>query len=101
MFKSVMMFELEQTMKKEKVNILDVREIDEFNEGHIPGAIHAPMSDFINQLDKINKNESYYVVCYSGSRSQVVAGYLGNNGYKAINVLGGMSSYKGQVIYEV
>ncbi len=96
-----MMFELEQTMKKQKVNVLDVREIDEYNEGHIPGAIHTPMSEFMNHLDKIKKNESYYVVCYSGSRSQVVAGYLGNNGYQVINVLGGMSTYKGKLDYEV
>ena len=95
MYKTVMMNELEQQLKKGPVNILDVREVDEYEEGHIPGAILTPISSFMAYMSKIEKDKEYYVVCYSGARSQVVAEYLGKNGYKVINVMGGMSLYRG------
>jgi len=101
MYKTVMMFELEQTMKKENVKVIDVREIDEFSEGHIPNAIHVPMSDFVNNLRKLNKKEPYYVVCYSGARSQVASQFLSKQGYDVTNVLGGMSTYRGDLSDEV
>lgn len=101
MYKTVMMFELEQTMKKENVKVIDVREIDEFSEGHIPNAIHVPMSDFVNNLKKLNKKEAYYVVCYSGARSQAASQFLSKQGYDVTNVLGGMSTYHGGLSDEV
>lgn len=97
MYKTVMMNELEQAMKKGPVRVLDVREPEEYEEGHIPGAILAPISEFMNHLHKVEKNHHYYVVCYSGARSQVVAEYLGKQGYQVTNVMGGMSTYRGKV----
>ena len=97
MYKTVMMNDLEQLLKKGPVNVLDVREIDEYEEGHIPGALLTPISSFMNYVSKIDKDKEYYVVCYSGARSQVVAEYLGKNGYKVTNVMGGMSLYRGKL----
>lgn len=97
MYKTVMTFELEQIMKKEKVNIIDCREEDEYSEGHMPGAINMPLSAFLDYLHLIDKSKAYYVVCYSGSRSQTAAQYLGNQGYKVTNVMGGMSIYRGPI----
>jgi rhodanese-related sulfurtransferase len=97
MYQSMMMNELEQLMKKGPVNVLDVREPEEYEEGHIPGAILAPISEFLNHIHKVDKSQHYYVVCYSGARSQVVAEYLGKQGFKVTNVMGGMSMYRGQI----
>jgi rhodanese-related sulfurtransferase len=36
------------------------------------------------------------VVCHSGNRSQAVSAYLGKQGYQVTNVMGGMSTYRGQ-----
>jgi rhodanese-related sulfurtransferase len=99
MYKTVMMNDLEQLIKKGTLNILDVREPEEYEEGHIPGAILTPISDFMNHISKIEKNKEYYIVCYSGARSQVVADYLGKNGFQATNVMGGMSLYRGTLAY--
>jgi rhodanese-related sulfurtransferase len=96
MYKTVMMNEVEQLMKKGPIDVLDVREPEEYEEGHIPGAILAPISEFMNHIAKVEKNKHYYVVCYSGARSQVVAEYLGKQGYQVTNVMGGMSTYRGQ-----
>ena len=97
MYKTVMMNDLEQVMKKGTVNVIDVREPEEFEEGHISGAVLAPISEFLNHIKKIDKTKHHYVVCYSGARSQVVAEYLGKNGFDVTNVMGGMSMYRGQL----
>jgi|688.fasta_scaffold80814_2 rhodanese-related sulfurtransferase len=99
MYKTVMMNELEQLIKKGPIHILDVREPEEFEEGHIPGALLTPISDFMNHINKIEKNKHYFIVCYSGARSQVVADYLGKNGFQVTNVMGGMSLYRGPLAY--
>jgi rhodanese-related sulfurtransferase len=91
-----MMNDLEQAMKKGPILVLDVREIEEYEQGHIPGAILAPLSQFMDHLTKIDMSKHYYVVCHSGNRSQAVADYLGKQGYQVTNVMGGMSMYRGQ-----
>ncbi|WP_162163978.1 rhodanese-like domain-containing protein [Acholeplasma hippikon] len=101
MYKTVMTFELEQLMKKQKLNIIDVREQDEVDNGHIKGIIHMPLSSFGRHLNKINKNDEYYVICYSGARSTQAAQFLANQGYKVTNVMGGMSIYQVELVYEV
>jgi rhodanese-related sulfurtransferase len=99
MYKTVMMNDVEQLMKKEKVQVLDVREEEEFEEGHIPGAMMTPISSFMKYVPMLNKSIHYHVVCYSGARSQVVAEYLGKQGYQVTNVMGGMSTYRGKLAY--
>lgn len=99
MYKTVMMNDVEQLMKKGDVHVLDVREPEEFEEGHIPSALSTPISAFMKYLPKLDKATHYHVVCYSGARSQVVAEYLGKNGYQVSNVMGGMSTYRGKLEY--
>lgn len=101
MYKTIMTFELEQLLKKEKLNIIDVRELDEIMEGHIPGIIHMPLSEFGKHLHKLNKNEHYYVICRSGGRSSQTSKFLAAQGFKITNVMGGMSVYNGELTYEV
>lgn len=97
MYKNIKMNELEQAMKQGVVHILDVREVDEYEEGHIKGAINTPISSFMNYLPKLEKEKHYYIVCLTGARSQAVAQYLGNNGFQVSNVLGGMIVYRGEI----
>jgi rhodanese-related sulfurtransferase len=56
MYKTVMMNDVEQLMKKGEVHVLDVRESEEFEEGHIPGALMTPISEFMKYLPKIDKH---------------------------------------------
>ena len=69
MFTSVMMMEFEQLLRKGNLNILDVREDDEFESGHIEGAQHLPLGEIPTSLGKLDKSKEYHVVCFSGSRS--------------------------------
>lgn len=95
MYNSMSMPEFDELhRKKKKINILDVRESDEFRRGHIPGAQSVPLSHFPVELEK---EQSYYIVCQSGSRSAVAAQYLAAQGHDVTNLIGGMSTWRGDI----
>lgn len=79
----------------ETVVLLDVREDDEWQRGHAPGAQHIPMGDVPARLAEIDTEAQLFVVCHAGGRSQRVAQYLARNGYDPINVAGGMLAWAG------
>ncbi|MEU4740033.1 rhodanese-like domain-containing protein [Actinosynnema sp. NPDC023658] len=70
--------------------LLDVREADEWEAGHAPGALHIPMSELAGRLDDLPGDSEFYVVCRAGGRSARVTQYLNANGWDATNVDGGM-----------
>jgi rhodanese-related sulfurtransferase len=70
--------------------ILDIREDDEWDAGHIDGAQHIPMMEVPGRLAEIPTDEQVLVICRSGSRSLRVVGFLLNQGFDAVNVAGGM-----------
>ena len=79
------------------VVVLDVRTVDEFNDGHIKGAIliDQGQSDFIEKaksLLPIDKKIAIY--CRSGRRSANAAGRLADIGYKCVNLKGGIIAWK-------
>ena len=79
----------------ESVVLLDVREDDEWQRGHAAGAQHIPMGDVPARIGEIDRDATLFVVCHVGGRSQRVAQYLARNGYRPINVSGGMLAWAG------
>lgn len=78
--------------------IADVREINEFDEGHIPGAINAPLSDLENnKLGPLQVDEKYVIICRSGNRSIAASNILSSQGYDIVNVSEGMSTWTGDI----
>lgn len=78
----------------EKLHILDVREPDEFANGHIPGAISIPLGELEKTLSQLDPNLTYYLVCRTGSRSDMACHTLADQGFDHIhNVLPGMSQW--------
>lgn len=78
--------------------IIDVREKDEYEAGHIKGAINIPMSEFRNRLDEIPKDKPVYMHCRSSQRSYNVVRALGQLGYdNCYNIMG---SYLGICVHE-
>ena len=74
--------------------LLDVRELDEFQSGHIPGAVNVPLSR-IYTID-IQKGKPLFVYCLRGTRSRQAVGALNRMGY-AVRSIGGITSYRGQL----
>ncbi len=72
--------------------ILDVREQDEFDEGHIPGAILIPYTEIENKAKEMlpDKNKQILVYCRSGRRSKIAAESLAKLGYSNIKEFGGI-----------
>ncbi|WP_300013311.1 rhodanese-like domain-containing protein [Pseudonocardia sp.] len=73
--------------------LLDVREADEWNAGHAPGARHLPMSELTVRIGEVPADDPLYVVCRSGGRSARVVQYLVAQGRPAVNVGGGMQQW--------
>jgi rhodanese-related sulfurtransferase len=73
--------------------LLDVREDDEWQRGHAPGALHIPMGEVSARIGEIDADATLFVVCHLGGRSLRVAQYLAQNGYTPVNVSGGMQAW--------
>lgn len=72
--------------------LLDVRTIDEFEEGHGARALHIPLDRLPFSLDELDKDTPIVVVCQSGIRSHSAASFLIHNGYTKV--------YDGKFWYE-
>ena len=85
--------------ENENYIILDVRTIEEYNEGHIPNAICIPNEtideDVINKLP--NKDQLILIYCRSGNRSKQAANKLKNLGYTNLIEFGGIIDWKGEI----
>ncbi|MEU4119473.1 rhodanese-like domain-containing protein [Kitasatospora sp. NPDC028055] len=74
--------------------LLDVREQDEFDAGHVDGALHIPIGEVIARIDELPEDR-LYVLCRVGGRSAQVVQYLVQQGRDAVNVDGGMYAWEG------
>lgn len=74
--------------------VLDVREDDEWQAGHVEGAVHIPMGTLIGRVDEVPKDQRVFVMCRVGGRSGQVAQYLGANGWDVVNIDGGMLAWE-------
>lgn len=66
---------------KQNYLLVDVREIDEYEAGRIPGAINLPLSQFQMRTGEIDSEKTVILVCASGGRSGLAAEYLATIGY--------------------
>ncbi|CAN5160197.1 rhodanese-like domain-containing protein [soil metagenome] len=73
--------------------VLDVREIDEWNSGHIEGAIHIPLGEVTGRTAELDPQVQTLVVCHLGGRSARATAYLVQNGFDAVNLDGGMDAW--------
>jgi rhodanese-related sulfurtransferase/glyoxylase-like metal-dependent hydrolase (beta-lactamase superfamily II) len=60
--------------------VLDVRERDEFEAGHIPGSLHIPYGELLGRLDEVPAGKPVAVVCSGGKRSGLAASVLQREG---------------------
>lgn len=80
------------------VTILDVREQDEWESGHIPGTKHIPLGQIARALNELDPEKETIVVCRSGNRSGMACEFLASMGHKVINMTDGMSAWPGDVV---
>ena len=74
---------------------LDVREPDEWNEGHIPGAVHIPLGTLLaDNAPNISRDTELVVYCRSGGRSKKALQHLQKLGFtNGKNMVGGFTAW--------
>jgi len=79
-----------QTLAQRRdVPLIDVREANEYADGHVPGAVLLPMSEIADRVDEVPTGGEVFLICRSGARSLRVAEHLRAQGVDAVNVAGG------------
>ena len=80
--------------------ILDAREQDEYDEGHIPGAILIPYGEIADRAEKElpDKEQLILVYCRSGRRSKIAAEELVKLGYTNVKEFGGIIDWKYETV---
>lgn len=79
------------------LKLIDVREVDEVESGHIPGIIHIPLGLLEFRMHELDKRESYIMVCRSSARSGRATQFLESQGFNVANMVGGMLAWEGEV----
>lgn len=78
---------------------IDVREVEEYKEGHIAGMENFPLSQLAATYSIIPKEKTVVIICRSGNRSMQAAEMLQQLGYeKIINVAGGILAWEGEIV---
>ncbi len=81
-----------------KAQLIDVREPQEFERGHILGARNIPLTQLKQRLIELRKDKPVYLYCQSGSRSARAAQLLHKKGYEDVNQLkGGFKKWTGKI----
>jgi rhodanese-related sulfurtransferase len=98
-FKSVDIDEFKIEIVKDGVQLVDVRTVKEYSEGHIPGAMNIDVNapDFEEKIKALDKKENVAIYCRSGRRSKMAANKLAAAGYKVIELNTGFLSWDGEV----
>ena len=99
-YKKITSDEAKNIILTEKPIVVDVRSLEEYNEGHIPNAISVPLETIENEAEtKLkNKDDLILVYCRSGRRSREAALRLIKKGYTNVIDFGGIQDWNGEVV---
>ena len=89
----VEVLELKKMLKNNEVVLLDVREPYEIEICNIKGSLFIPMNKILQNIEQLDKEKRYAVICHSGVRSLHVSNYLNSLGYSSLNVVGGIERW--------
>ena len=88
---SISALEVSEKLKNDKGTlILDVRQPEEYSQGHIAGSKLIPLSELVGRLNELPKDREVVCVCATGSRSRSATKLLLSHEYHAFDMTGGM-----------
>jgi hydroxyacylglutathione hydrolase len=77
------------------MTVVDVRNLTEWDEGHIPGARHIMLGYLDEHIDTIPREQPVVVHCQSGARSAIAASVLKASGFeRVVNMAGGFNQWQ-------
>lgn len=80
--------------RRSEVQVVDVREPEEWAAGRIEDSAHIPMGELPGRLDELANDRAIVLVCRSGARSGQVTVWLAAQGYDATNLRGGLEAWR-------
>ena len=83
-----------ETPTADRPFLLDVRTPQEFDSGHIPGAVNIPVDDLRSRLCELPRDRKIAAYCQVGQRGYLATRILLQAGFSAANVGGGYKTYK-------
>ncbi|HYE32793.1 MAG TPA: molybdopterin-synthase adenylyltransferase MoeB [Methylomirabilota bacterium] len=87
---------------KAGIQVIDVREQDEWDIAHIKGVKLLPLSALGQRFTELDPNQQYYIHCKSGVRSMKALGFLREQGFKYLkNVKGGILAWADEIDHSV
>ena len=89
----VEVLELKKMLKNKEVVLVDVREPYEVEICNIKGSLFIPMNEIPQNIEQLDKEKRYAVMCHSGVRSLYVSNYLNSLGYRTLNIIGGIERW--------
>lgn len=89
-----------KTISKKSTQLVDVRTPQEYEAGHIPGALNIDVrsADFDTQVAKLNKKKPVAVYCRSGVRSRIAASKMAGMGFTVYNLEKGINGWNGETV---
>lgn len=79
--------------------LLDVRQDWEYEELHIPGAMHLPLPQLADRVAELDRAKPVLAYCRSGGRSASAARFLAGQGFsRVLNLAGGIGAWSGQAV---
>ena len=97
MLTNISMADFYEKYQHEHLDLIDVREVHEFQAGHAPGAKNLPLSTLEQDYKELKPDHEYHVICQGGVRSTSACQFLSAQGLTVTNVEGGMNAWPGQV----
>ncbi len=82
--------------QQQDVQVLDVREDDEWTAGHIDGSVHVPLGELDGRTSELDRSRPVVTVCRSGGRAGKAAELLGGAGFDAQVMDGGITGWAEQ-----
>lgn len=92
--------EAKAMMNDEGVKVVDVREQNEYDEGHIDGAILVPLGSIKTEIETVasSKDDVLLIYCRSGNRSETASRALVNLGYSEVYDFGGIIDWPYDIV---
>jgi rhodanese-related sulfurtransferase len=92
-FETITVQELGERLVDDDILLIDVREVHEYQGGHVPGAINIPMSVLPVRVHELPRSRPVHIICQSGGRSMQVSIWLERQGWTPVNVDGGTGTW--------
>lgn len=84
-----------EILQKPGAVLLDIRDPDSYNEGHVENAVHIDNSNITNFINSTDKSTSLVIYCYHGNMSQGMANHFIEEGFTSVfSVDGGYEQWR-------